>query len=132
MKRTPLKRFTPLKARSALKRGGPVRTVSAKKAKRQAIQAKVRRIVFERDGHTCQVPDLVPHVVCGGELHPHHRWLSSQGGPDAAWNEIAVCAVHHEWIHANPETARGAGLYSSTGMESAFRRLTRQLDRPTG
>lgn len=128
MKRSSLARKTPLKARSALRRTGPLRTVSAKKAKRRVVQASVRERVFERDGHTCRVRVIVPHIDCTSGLHPHHRWLSSQGGPDAVWNEIAVCPGHHDWIHANPADARELGLYSATGQEPAFKRLTATLE----
>lgn len=128
MKRSPLVRRSPLKARSALKRGGPLRTVSVRKSRRAAVQAAVRRRVFERDGHRCRVRPMVPHVECTSGLHPHHRWLVSQGGPDAVWNEITTCPAHHNWVHANPADARALGLYSATGQEPAFKRLTATLE----
>lgn len=116
-----------------LRRTGPLRRTrlrprSAKAVKRAHGQAAVRRAVFERDGHTCRVAGLIPLVGCAGALHPHHRWLSGQGGPDAVWNEITVCAMHHQWIHANPAESRRLGLYSSDGREPAFRRITEQIE----
>jgi hypothetical protein len=47
--------------------------------------------VFARDGWRCAVPG------CRGqrELHAHHLWWRSAGGPDDDWNLVTLCAWHH-------------------------------------
>lgn len=43
-------------------------------------------------------------------IHEHHRRLRSQGGGDEPTNVIGLPDVIHDWIHANPEAAKAAGL----------------------
>ena len=43
-------------------------------------------------------------------IHEHHRKLRSQGGGDEPWNTIDIPDSIHDWIHANPEKAKEAGL----------------------
>lgn len=43
-------------------------------------------------------------------IHEHHRRLRSQGGGDEPTNVIGLPDVIHDWIHANPEAAKEAGL----------------------
>lgn len=44
---------------------------------------------------------------CGKEraVHPHHRWLKSQGGLDVPSNIAALCAVCHREVHEHPAAA---------------------------
>lgn len=44
---------------------------------------------------------------CGQDppVHPHHRWLKSQGGPDVPSNIAALCAGCHRWCHEHPAEA---------------------------
>jgi hypothetical protein len=46
--------------------------------------------VKRRDRFRCQVPGCSRAAD-----HRHHLRFRSRGGPDAPWNEIAVCAIHH-------------------------------------
>jgi len=47
--------------------------------------------VFERDGWRCTVPGCSSYR----NLHSHHIWFRSDGGPDDEWNRTALCAAHH-------------------------------------
>lgn len=46
----------------------------------------------------------------GRAVHPHHRKRRSQGGDDSQRNVISVCASCHRWIHEHPAAAYSRGL----------------------
>ncbi len=49
--------------------------------------------------------------VCRGNgSQAHHLTRRSQGGANDVGNLLWVCLWCHEWIHRNPELARGRGL----------------------
>jgi hypothetical protein len=48
--------------------------------------------VFERDRWRC----TVPACTARRNLHSHHVWFRSQGGPDEPWNLTTLCAWHHQ------------------------------------
>jgi len=47
---------------------------------------------FERDHWRC----TVPACTARRNLHGHHVWFRSHGGPDEAWNRTTLCAWHHQ------------------------------------
>jgi len=49
--------------------------------------------VLNRDGYKCR------SCRSRNNLHVHHLQYRSQGGPDAAWNLIALCNGCHDAIH---------------------------------
>jgi 5-methylcytosine-specific restriction endonuclease McrA len=51
--------------------------------------------VLCRDGWKCQ--------SCGfrSNLHVHHIWFRSQGGPDELWNLITLCNTCHNGVHVD-------------------------------
>jgi hypothetical protein len=48
---------------------------------------------------------------CGRDrpVHPHHRWLKSQGGLDVPSNIAALCARCHTAVHDGPAEAVAGG-----------------------
>lgn len=112
MRRTPLKRTTPL-ARA--------KRLSPRSAKREAEAAErfiVRERVFARDGHCCVVPLLAVNAglgqvmvgACYGPLTYHHLKKASAGGPYTVDNGATACAFHNGWIEDRPHLARSLGL----------------------
>lgn len=97
MKRTPLKRKT------ELKRGKPL------KSKPKAVAKDIYAQVLARDGG-CVARGLVPEVSCAGRIDPHHALMRSQGGQDTLEDMIAVCRRHHDWIHNHPARSYELGL----------------------
>jgi len=99
MKRSPLKRTTPLK-----------RTPFRPKSKRpRGVPASVRDDVFARD-RGCVAVLLVREIRCSGSLDPHHVLRRSQGGTDTADNLVTLCRAHHDWVHQNPARSFEIGL----------------------
>lgn len=117
MKRSPLRRVTPLRPRkpphASTKEAGLPAT--KKKVKRQGkpssgFSAEVRQEALERD-RCCQAAGVWPLVRCGGRLHVHHVLLRSQGGPDVLDNALVLCAVHHQIAHdVDRAGAEAAGI----------------------
>lgn len=100
MKRSPLRRRTPLKAGTKRLRAKPVSD-----ARRDAVAA-----VHARDRY-CQAERLVPQVACGGPLDVHEVKPRSQGGdPTNPDHAILCCRRHHEWIGDYPREAHAVGL----------------------
>ncbi len=64
-----------------------------------------RRMVLERDGHTCQ--------RCGERerraLHVHHRLPRSAGGGNDPGLLVTVCQDCHAHIHEHPAESYAAG-----------------------
>lgn len=112
MKRSPLKRTTPLRAKSPWR---PVRRPlpreSAKHRARRRQRAAVVAEVLERDGG-CVAAELVPSIACRGALvvhEPPQRSVvpGSHLRPELC---VAVCSAHHAWAHDHIAEAREFGL----------------------
>jgi len=103
MKRSPLRRKTPLRAKSSITR-------TAMKVKpRRPMRPEFRQAVIKRDT-SCRAEALWRDVPCSGAAHIHHVLMRSQGGKDTLEDCILVCSAHHEAIHANPERSYSLGL----------------------
>lgn len=100
MKRTPLKRRTPLKKCGKLNAFSPKRA-----AQHRAYTAA--RDAFMREHPNCQ--------RCGGTAHDLHHRRGRQGKllKDRRFF-MAVCRECHDWIHANPAEARATGFLASS------------------
>lgn len=101
MKRSPLKRYTPLR-RTPFRRSfrGPV-------SGHVAAYAECRR------RSRCQAQ--IPEVCTGRNEHAHHIRLRSQGGPTTSDNLLACCHACHTHIHANPAWANQQGFILRNG-----------------
>jgi hypothetical protein len=99
MKRTPLRRKTPLRARKRLT------------ATPRSVPPDVREAVLRRDGG-CVAPGAFG-IGCGGPLDPHHRVTKGMGGkraPDTVDDLITLCRRHHDYVTEHPADAIAAGL----------------------
>ena len=96
MKRSPLRRNTPLRQRSE------------KRAKRDEAYADSRFVVMGRAKGRCEA------VVADGcrryGTDAHHVQRRSQGGTDDPSNLLWLCRDCHAWVHAHPAAARDRGL----------------------
>lgn len=99
MRRAPLRRLTPLK------RTGPIKARGKSRGIDKALYAEV--VLRDRG---CVGVWLLPHVTCAGRIDPHHILRRSQGGPDTADNLVALCRVHHSFVHDHPEIGYRTGL----------------------
>lgn len=123
MKRSgPLRRLTPLRTRSTLKRSTPLQQSrlgnqlrrTSRKRKALGVPKQIKEQVLNRDGG-CRVMRSVPEVKCFGPIDPHHVLRRSQGGPDTVENLIAVCRSHHDWIHQHPAKSYALGFLRRSG-----------------
>ena len=92
MKRSPLKRKTPLK-----RTGRKLRLVSRKRAKQNKLYSEIRKVYLE-ENPACE--------VCGKQatqIH-HKRGRIHDRLNDTAFF-MAVCFECHHWIHHNPQIA---------------------------
>jgi hypothetical protein len=106
MKRTPLKRGSPMK------RGKGVRRRSAKKVKRDEIRAEVLMGLLMERGNACEAH--VEEVCQGGACDGHEVLSRGRGGdPALAENSLLVCRPCHDWIHGHPVSATELGLLRS-------------------
>ncbi len=87
MKRTALKRRTPLRSKP-----GP------------GIKLDVLQALWRRSQGRCEV-----RTCHRSAEHPHHRLRRSQGGEDSLSNLLCVCAACHRHIHDNPAWAYDQG-----------------------
>jgi hypothetical protein len=104
--RSPLKRST-----VPLRRLTPLRKVSKKRARLLRERSKVRAFVLLRDGG-CKGAAVVPSVSCSGPLDVHElvrrsQWREGFLHPE---NCVLLCRGHHDFVHANPSSARAVGL----------------------
>lgn len=105
MKRSPLKRKT------GLKRGGPIKQSSVKMRAKRAAWARVRQQLVDAGRTRCEACDVHYLASCNGVYEEtHHMQLRSQGGANTIENALPVSAAHHNFIHANPLTAKALGL----------------------
>ena len=112
MKRSPLKRKTPVRAKSPWR---PVRRPLPRESVKHRRQRRVRAVVvaevLERDGG-CVAAELVPSIACRGALvvhEPPQRSVvpGSHLDPDLC---VAICEGHHDWVHDHIAEAREVGL----------------------
>jgi len=101
MRRTPLKRRTPLSPGAPLRRQTSLSRGTSLRRRARGVARDLYEQVLARDGG-CIARGLVPQVSCMGRIDPHHRLMRSQGGKDSLDNLISVCRAHHDWIHAHP------------------------------
>ena len=84
--------------RTALKRKTPVKRQSANGAAYEMAYAKASAKVRARSGGRCEIEST--HDCDGtATLFPHHRKLRSQGGSNDLCNLIDVCWTGHDWLH---------------------------------
>lgn len=112
MKRTPLKRKTPLRAKR-----GFVRVPLSRNGHRSAGWTRSRRWCFDRAGDRCEVRRA--EGCTGRAEHAHHIRLRSQGGSDDPANLLAVCHACHEWVHKNRDEARKHGWIIDSKSDAA-------------
>jgi hypothetical protein len=107
-----VKQRSPLKRNSVpLRRLTPLRKVSKKRARLLRERSKVRAFVLLRDGG-CKGAAVVPSVSCSGPLDVHElvrrsQWREGFLHPE---NCVLLCRGHHDFVHANPSSARAVGL----------------------
>jgi 5-methylcytosine-specific restriction endonuclease McrA len=104
MKRTPLKRYTPLTRKTQIKRT-PLKT----KRKTTGVSSSVYKSVLERDKE-CKAQRLMPEIMCWGRLDPHHILRRSQGGQDTPDNLVTLCRAHHSAVHEQIARSYELGL----------------------
>lgn len=109
MKRTPLKRKTPLRA-SFVPEALVVRAARA-----TAFPPEVQTLVQLRSGWRCERCDRL------GVAHFHHRRPKGMGGTNLTWVQAAANAAHlcgpcHEWVHAHPAEAYATGWLIRKGV----------------
>lgn len=98
MRRTPLKRKTPLKANAGLKRG----------TKKLAARSKTKKDPRYRNRAYLNWVKKQPCVMCGQQADdPHHiigiGYLGGAGTKAPDQYVMPVCRIHHEEIHHRPE-----------------------------
>jgi len=116
VKRSEIRRQTPLKRVESSMKAKPLASQSAKTKASQSEHAEIRRQVFERDGRRCQLS--VPHP-CGFGLTYHHLLKASSGGKYTVENGLTLCAVANDWVEDHPAEATGLGLVRRPGAGSA-------------
>lgn len=96
MKRTPLKRKTPLVARSTLKRGKPIARQRMKRTPpKPGFTEETKATVRRRSGNRCEARSS----VCTGRAeHFHHRKLR-RFGDHRVVNCLHVCSACHDYMH---------------------------------
>lgn len=97
MKRSPLKRRTPLR------RGGWLRRTKAL-VSRPSKRARPNEPLAE----LCEATIL--GVCTGYAQHRHHVLPRSQGGTDDRSNTMDICSACHRYLHREPEWAYRVGL----------------------
>lgn len=95
MKRVPIERKRPLKAKSFPHRLEPERPLAT----------------------WCEVQ--LPRVCAGRAAHRHERKRRSQGGDGSRENTLDVCHGCHDWIHRNPSQAYAKGLLVEHWLDPA-------------
>lgn len=140
MQRKPLKRTSPLVAKTGLRRSTPIartggrESLSAREGskgksapKRKAVDvgpsADVVDAVVERERHSC--------LICGYGVGPnergrrwsiHHRLRRAQGVDHSVQNLLLLCGGSevdgcHQRVHAEPDASRGGGWLLKGRME---------------
>jgi hypothetical protein len=116
--KTPLKRGGPLRPMSAKRLaalGGWARSTFAPSRPRPAVTPSRRKTLAERSGGWCEAR----LDVCGGRAtDPHHRITRKDGGRsgearvrlDELSDLLHLCRRCHGWVHLFPARAREQGL----------------------
>jgi len=105
MKRTPLKRKTPLR------RSGSLNPVSKKRAK---TNTKRRAFVKEELDKRQFCEARIPEVCTRYSTELHEPILRSLGGSILdVENSVAICRMCHRWVHDNVGEAKKLGLIKS-------------------
>lgn len=101
-----MKRSSPLKRTADLKQRTPIRRVSARRRKRDAVYPERRRQVYERDEGCCRRCRLFLLPDIG---HVHH--LAGRGGRDPHRLEglVLLCPACHEHVHRHPAESYDQG-----------------------
>lgn len=97
MKRSPIRRKTPLRGTSTLRRLNGA----------SPQWRKVRRWVADRSGGWCEA--RIDGICTSRGEHAHHILMRSQGGRDDLGNLLWVCGACHGHIHANPAASYERG-----------------------
>lgn len=118
MRQTELKRGKELaRGTKRLARGKVLtRKPPKRKARKDTIPAKVRKLVTYRDGGQCA---RCPSVT---GLHKHHRRLKGIGGDprlhtECTCNIITLCFTCHEWAHKDGRAEAEADGYIVEGAQ---------------
>lgn len=119
-----------------MKRSGPPRPKSTKRAAADRSTAELRALVASRPclligvaGRTVilRADDAKVDVpTCAGPGTPHHLEKSSAGGATTPDNLVPLCSRHNTWVEDEPGAARLLGLVVRPGLdpaEAAARRL---------
>lgn len=106
MKRTPLKRKTPLKASVEKTRAWIDRS------RKPLPKRSTKGAQYEREFQAMKAKMLPTHCrVCRhAAVTLHHILRRAQSGTNAASNLLPVCEPCHDWIHANIAKAKARGL----------------------
>lgn len=104
--------------RTALKRGGPLRKVSDKRAAENRARVTTMKFVAKRSGGKCEACPSIALVDpaaasnCQGKAVDGHEILTRARGGSITdpRNILHVCRRGHEWITAHPVEAEGVGL----------------------
>lgn len=116
MKRSPLRRKTPLEPGGPIARSSPINQVSKKRRK---VLAERRQFVIDTLARhpRCEAGPRVQdraHRCQGTPSDVHEIQTRARGGsivdPD---NVVAVCRACHDWIHSHPAQATTLGLLAS-------------------
>jgi 5-methylcytosine-specific restriction endonuclease McrA len=94
-----VRRSGPLKAKTPLRRGKPIR-----RSNRKRTPPQIHAAVLARDGN-CKAR-FVAEGPCGGALHVHHLLPRGRGGSHDMDNLRVVCNVHHRYLHDHPNWAK--------------------------
>lgn len=98
-----------------MKRGGPLRQVSAKREAENREREKAKAVVRQRARGGCEARGVFarnwPEVNCGGPFDFHEVLTRARGGSitDPS-NILMVCRCHHDWITAHPAESAEVGL----------------------
>jgi hypothetical protein len=118
VKRSPLKRYTPLKSASRLESRTPLKQVSKKRAQENRQRSKIRAELMDRIT-SCQAGSIIaprdPAHRCWRTPSDIHEPLTRARGGSITdpENMVVVCRSCHDWIHRNPLLALELHLLKS-------------------
>ena len=98
-----------------MKRGGPLRQVSAKREAENREREKAKAVVRQRARGGCEARGVFarnwPEIDCWGPFDFHEVMTRARGGSitDPS-NILMVCRRHHDWITAHPVESAEVGL----------------------
>lgn len=108
MRRTALRRRTPLRTRSTPKRTSWLRSATTWLKRHVRLRAKGgARFPDRRDDayrvHVRELRCLLEDSLCLGPIDPHHVVKKSQGGGDHD-NLVPLCRWHHDLVETTPKS----------------------------